>query len=297
MSTRSLSISAINIKMPVPHSAERYISLLRDVFQQRRSIRLGGDRVALLGSFRFDASPNLVFGEFYKYMDLDASGEWFNLESGQPAEEEDLEQIVIPDNLKPHFQFLPYVFFPRTHRLFYISKDGKETLSPAYAKKTLEGLFASELVTRQYGQIEVTVEPSFESLESILSMPQLKYLEIDVTPPNPGDDLDEEEQRLFEEQQVLFQQMSDQRASRYRVLLNTDHAQGLSPDLRTRRLATIAQSNGKVVGKGGPHGRTKTVSTTQHPLVERTTFDSELQVRTDALLDRASAIMARMLSR
>jgi hypothetical protein len=151
------------------------------------------------------------------------------------------------------------------------------------AAAVLSTIFRSADILTEFGKVDVVVEPSRETLETIFGMPRLRSLIIEVTPPNP-DDLEDYERELFED-------MSVQRAGSYRVAMQEADERGLAPGENAKRLASIAQSNGRVIGIGGKRGKTKTLSTASHPLVEKAAFDADAFSRRDFLLGTAQKIL------
>lgn len=286
---RQLQLGAINVTMPAPHSPERYIQLFLKAGELEKVVKLRGDWVGRLGTLRMEKDSDgqeIVRGEFYKYIELDSTRDWFNVLKGKPAEERELESISIPEHLKPHFQYVPFVFFSKGHRLIMITRDAQDVISVAQAVAILKVVFASAELVGAFGQIELVIEPSRDTLEKILSMPRLRTLEIVVTPPNP-DDFEEFEHDLFED-------MASQRASSYQLTLHEAEGQGLAPNERVRKLARVAQSNGKVSGISGSRGKTVRLSTTEHPLVEKTHYDPEVEIRSNVLLVKAKEIFQQL---
>lgn len=288
---RQLRFGAINITMPPPHRPERYVQLFQEAYKLEQTIKLQGDWVGLIGSLRLvddgDGYP-FFHGEFYKYINLDATRDWFNVRRGKPANDEELGAINIPDELKPHFQFLPFVFFPKRHRLVLVTKDRNDTLSSGQAAQILERLFSAKELLPTYGKLEIIVEPSRETLDRIFAMRRLRSLIIEISPPNP-DDFEELEHEVFEN-------MDEQQASSYKIELREADSRGLAPNKRTKQLAHVAQSNGKVVGVSGERGKIKTVSTKDHPLEERADYFPDLQLRTEVLLTTAQALLKRIFN-
>jgi len=288
---RQLKIGAINITLPPPHTPERYITLFQEARKLERKVKLRGDLIGLLGSVQVtkdeDGSP-VIHGEFFKYVDLDATRDWFNIRRGKPAAREELESINIPDELKPHFQFLPFVFFARRHRLVLVTKDKRDTLSPKQAATILQHTFEAPELLQSHGKADIVVEPSLELLDTIFKAQRLRSLIIEITPPNP-DDFEEFEKEIFEN-------MNEQRAGSYRIEMREADGLGLSPDARTKLLAKVAQSNGSVIGVSGQRGKTKTVSTKSHPLEEHALFLPNLQPRSEALLIAGAALLKRILN-
>lgn len=286
---RQLQFGAINITMPAPHSPDRYVQLFQKAVELEKVVKLKGDWVGRLGTLRVEQEGDggqVVRGEFYKYIELDSTRDWFNVLRGKPAEERELESIQIPEHLKPHFQYVPFVFYPKGHRLIMVTRDGQDVVSVAQAVAILQVIFSAPELLGAFGRMDLVIEPSRDTLEKILGMPRLRTLEIIVTPPNP-DDFEEFEHDLFEE-------MGNQRAGSYHIILNEAEDQGLAPNDRTRKLARVAQSNGKVSGVSGPRGKTVRLSTTEHPFVEKTHYDPDVEIRSNVLLAKAKEILQQL---
>ena len=286
---RQLQFGAINITMPAPHRPERYIELFHRAGELDRVVKLKGDWVGKLGTLRDDKDADgsaIIRGEFYKYIELDSTRDWFNVLKGKPADERELDQISIPEHLKPHFQYVPFVFFSKGHRLVMIIRDKEDVISAAQAVTVLRGIFASSELVAIFGKIDLVIEPSRDTLEKILGMPRLRTLEIVVTPPNP-DDFEEFERDLFDD-------MANQRASSYQLTLQEEEGEGLAPSDKVRKLARVAQSNGKVSGVGGSRGKTTRLSTTEHPLIEKAHYDPDVEIRANVLLVKAREILQQI---
>lgn len=279
---RTLVLSVINLTLPEPHGPKRYVEAMRKAYAQQRVVKIRGDFAGMIGSLRADENdPTILHGEFYKFMDLQAERGWFDLRERRPAEPDDLAAIQIPDHLRPHFQFLPFVFYGGCHRLVMVSRDGDDVITPKQAARVLQGAL------RAAGeQPKLTVEPQREVLDEILAMPRLRKLTLQIVPPNPDG--------LAEAERKLLQEMRNQNAQRLQIELDTRDADGLRPDERTQTLARIAQSNGKVVAKGGEHGQTHTVSTADHPLEDKVAYDPDTDLRQAVFLDRARALLVRL---
>ena len=287
---RKIVVSALNIVMPTPHSPERYIKLLREALVMKQPINLRNDFQGMLGSVRLEDDDNLVVGELYKYFNLRMDAQWFNMLEQKPAEASDLSAVSVPAHLKPHFKHFPYVFSPKHHRFFLISRDAKDSMTPGQAQKLLKGLFSLDKIVQEYGEMEVHVEPARETLERILSIPHLKRLYVEVTPPNPDD--------LHSAEQALFGDMDNQNAGRLTQTLVARDRQGLSPSQDTKTLAAIAQSNGHVEGSGeDADGKLVKVSTLDHPLLEQAAYNPATESRIEIFKTKAVEMLGRILQR
>lgn len=283
-------VSALNVVMPTPHGPERYVSLLREVMTMKQPVNLRNDFQGMLGSMRLEDDGNVVVGELYRYFNLRMDAQWFNMLEQKPAEEADLSKVSVPEHLKPHFKIFPYAFFPKHHRFFLISREAKDSMTPGQAQKLLKGLFSPERIFQTYGAMEVHVEPARENLESILSIPHLKRLHVEVTPPNPDD--------FHAAELALFGDMHDQNAGRLTQTWVARTPKGLSPSQATKSLAAIAQSNGHVEGKGEDvDGKLVQVSTLDHPLLEDVSYRPVTESRVEILKTKAAEMLGRILQR
>lgn len=286
MPSRQIHFGAINVVMPAPHSPERYVHLFERVAVTERIVKIRGDWVGRLGTIRIekDASGSqVVVGDFYKYIELDATRDWFNVLKGAPAEDGEIKSINIPQHLKPHFQFVPFLFFPQVHRLVMVTKDGSDAISAYQARTILNRAFSDPEIFDQFGKMELTVEPQRDALDKILNLPRLRSLDIVVTPPNPDD--------FAQYERELFSNMEQQHAGNYRIQMQEVDGKGLAPNNATRNLAKVAQSNGSVSGVGGERGKTVRLSTTDHPFEDRSTYNPETQTRSSVLIARAQSIL------
>lgn len=279
---RKFDVSALNVAMPKPHSPERYVELFRKAYRLREAVKIRGDYYGMFGALRI--GEDVVEGYFYKFFNLDVLQDWFNVNKSQQAEPQELAEIRVPDHLKPHHQSIRFFFYPKRHRLIFVAKDQKESLSPKMAKLLLERLFADQRLMQAFGEIEITIEPSREQLKKIFAIPKLKVLTIEVVPPNP-DDLEDAEREVME-------RMNAEQAQKMTLQLTSKHPKGLQPDAEHRALAHVAQSNGKVTARGtNQAGEIVNLSTQSHPLIAPVHYDPDLQTRDVALAEMAETLL------
>jgi hypothetical protein len=136
---RQFEAVAINVTMH-PHSANRYVELFETLARLRIPAAVREEYRATIGTARplhEDDPRRGLTGEIYKYFELDQTSRWCNVVKRQTADDQERSSIQIPEDLKPHFSFFYYVFFPRNHRLVYESKYGQSRLTPSAAEKML----------------------------------------------------------------------------------------------------------------------------------------------------------------
>lgn len=277
--TRTITVSCLNLAMHSPHSRKRYVELLSTAFSAKRMVRLGSVHGGMIGSLYGTASANAekeLTGELYRFLKLDPDEPWFNAQTKEAASPDDLEALSIPSHLLPHLQRIPFLFKPTTHRLYLVSKDRKDTMSPSTAKQLLDGVFQPLALEGLFPPVEITVEPAKDALDEILSLTSLEHLVIELVPPNPddGDDIEKSWKDRLKKQNVRKQT----------VQLDSERNQTIKPDAETVALARVAASNGKVTASGhDAAGVKQDMSTEDKPLRERVQHDPNVETLFDAL--------------
>lgn len=287
---RTITLAALNVVLRPPHRAERYTDLWRAAATARAPVPLRGDTAGLIGSahFRDTGTRNeRVEGDLYKFVSIDLQGKWLDLRTGRAADRQAVDQQVrIPANLRPNLRTLPYVFFPRLHRLVFVSHlDAKSAMSPGMARRLIEQCLNREDLVETFGKVEVTIEPDRETLSRIFALPRLRRLRIEVSPPNA----------LADVERRLFRTMEQQNADRLIQELESHHPDGLKPSQEVQQVAEVAQSNGVVSARGvNDSNRVVELSTADHPHQERVVYNPNVATASDTLNERAPDIAIRL---
>ena len=133
-----------------------------------------------------DATP--LCGEVLCYTKIDSNGNWLNLSNFEILDDDEKKrEIRLPKDLMPDTLAIQYVFYPKTHLLFFEVYHRRSKMSPQTMGKFLIGLFSSNSIQEQFGEVNVTVIPSHESLDQILRMPRITRLNISIRRPNADD--------------------------------------------------------------------------------------------------------------
>lgn len=169
---RKLEVCVLNIalarqqgKVPKP---EDYHQLMRAAFLAKRPAKLRGDRRGLLVQVDRDAEEGRIAGVVATFTDFDVDDSWIDTSSGKEASDDDLEQIQIPNRLRPHHRRYNFQFDLGAHKLAIETKSEPETgkdrlnLTPGTAASLFEALFHAESITEKFGPIGVTVLPHQE---------------------------------------------------------------------------------------------------------------------------------------
>lgn len=287
-----LKIFAVNVAMHAPHKAERYVELMKAVYKAKRVVASRGVNGLLVGELAaFDKNDwtKGMIGEIYRFVRIDPNDPWFNLENKEQADEDDLRNLSIPEHLKPQLVRFPFVFFPKGHRMYVVSHFQGQALGPATAEKFLSDIFSFPEIVKNW-EVEVSVEPDRDGVDSILQMHELHNLHIEIFRPN-ADDHDQEERELLE-------RMEEQGAKKLVIDLASGRTGELTPNKETKTLARIGASNGKVIGSGrDEHDAPKVLSTKDIPWVEPVFYDSRVQTMYEALRQGATDMHKKIMGR
>lgn len=269
---KTFYLGALNLTIH-PHHLMKYSDLIENVFKMNKKIQVRGDEYATLGScwpINRDNISEGLYGDIYKYVQLEPNDDWFNIKKETIATQDELNEIKIPDHLKPHFSKFAYIFFPKFHRLIVVQNNEKgKNMSIKTARHFFARLFEDDEIIENFGEVSVTVEQSREELAKMLSLYKINYLSITLTRPNPDDNdsLDEDVlRRLLDEQNVNKAEFNFKAVKGISIVPNTD----------TKKLARIAVSNGVVemIGKDSDD-IVINKSTEQFPLQSSFKYDTD----------------------
>lgn len=280
---QSYTLAALNVAMHRPHDPMRYRALFRAIFEMRRIVRLGAQHGGMLGRlYREDGPPGeaLMRGDLFSFLQWDPKEPWLNLRTGKAAEADDLAEVNLPENLRPAFKAIPFVFSPKSHKLVFVSKHGDVTMAPSTAARLLERLIEPLIFKGHFPKVHITPVQDRATLDRVFALPELKTLNITVTRPNPGDD---DPQTLV---RVFASQLEEQNATEIELNAKAARGQSLKPTEAVRAVAELAVSgNGRVLAKGkSSEGRTLKIDTADSPLLLVDSFNPATTTIYDRLL-------------
>ena len=282
---RTIQICGLNIAMHQPHDPESYMLLFRRAQSSQHRFKQGELHVLMLGSWSpatiEDSNAGLLSGYIYRFVRIDPREPWFNIETNQPATDQEMGEINIPERLMAHLQTIPFVFNSRSHRLWYIAKDKDSSLGPKNAEKFFESILTKTAAQNRMPPVEVTAIPAEDSLDAIFQMHQLTRLVIDLKRPNPDD--------AASISRVFLEQLATQNVQRQMTVMTASHGQSILPNEATKTLAEVAALNGDVRGEGRDAlGLPLTEATSERPL--------KRAERVNALVENALDVLKRVAS-
>lgn len=290
---RFIQISVLNIAMHTPHSPQQYVDLLNETFKRAETIKIGLLHIGMIGVLYPEDRENMLrglIGEIYRFVKLDTTEPWFNLETLEAATEDEVNKIRIPEHLLPHLSRIPFYFLPEQHELWFVKQDRKTNLSPAMAAKLLYGLFRPMVIEKRFPEIEVTPIPDSSILEKMLSNKSLEKIYIELNRPNTDGGGSEEAK--------WQSKLENQSAKCLKMELVAASETAIRPDEETRGLAKAAAKNGKVrIEARDADGLRVSQSTEEHPYVERAFVNPEIETVQDVLKRQALMRLADILMR
>lgn len=267
---RTIEIRQLNIAMHQPHSPQRYVELFQKAFKMKVIHERGRADGFMLGAV-YDADNAInkdeLTGDIYRFTNIDPDSPWFNTQTGKPAEEADTERIEIPGHLHPNLDVLPFVFQPKSHRLWYISKDRKASLGPKIAESFFQALFDAACNKHGFPPVEVTVVPDSGAIDDVLGIHRLTHLTMVFKRPN--DDADEVEKRIMD-------LMHKRKVNRIVEVMTSQDPDGIATDADMVDEAKAAANNGYVLSAGyDNNGLPAQESTIEKPALYTGTVDEE----------------------
>ncbi|MCB1443109.1 MAG: DUF4747 family protein [Methyloceanibacter sp.] len=251
----TLELYALNIAA-MPHPDGVYESLLKQA--ARKKVRARGADFAKI-TVPQSKSDGILVGRILVWTEIDRDGAWLDLASEQEVPPDQVDEIQIPDNVKPNYRCFVYGFDVANHRLYYEARNEKrEQLGPTVARRIFLNLLDGLSHSHEPIGVEVTLIPDEETLIRILRMRGLKRLHMRINRPN-ADDFDTVQRRVLND---LINNHAGRRDTEY------TRAKGearLTPTDDVKVIAEVAAENGFVEGEADADGETVKVSTREHP--------------------------------
>jgi hypothetical protein len=266
---KKLSVSALNVRI-INKEARDYAALFRAILRAKQSIAVRGTDHLILTAFGPAlGSQNIPFsGVLGKYTDIPEDADWLDTASLVAANEDRLEEIKIPSDLKPNFQSFFCVLFPDQHIFAFETYSESRSLSARAVEKWLRVVVKIPAIRRQFGEIEVDVIPDYQVVERILKSDFIRRIDIHIRRTNPDDyDADafaKAEERL-QRLNAVEEDISYIAASR----------QFLQLDDETKALARVGAENGTVNARIKENGTVQFVSTSEYPIEVQDTYEHD----------------------
>lgn len=289
-----IEIGALNITMQ-PHSPELYRKLFDQANKRRRPIRLNGDKRAILhggiGKVKSKQSKTgPVTGSIFRWTHIDMADDWYNMLTNEPATNEDLKGVNIPEYLRPNSSLFTYIFYPEGHKLFYEAKYPRHKLSPTIATKFFHELFKDDVLFNEFGRVDVTHVPAKETISEMMELTNKDSIVIEMTRPNPDN--------FSGRRSEIKDRYNKMNVARSTTEYRSKKGEDITPDDNLIAEANIAAENGSVaVSRLDEDGLRQTVSTKDHPMLEADYVESQPILRTTKIEEMCETMKAELDAR
>lgn len=277
-----LEVAAINVRIPSDKNRD-YVGLLSNVYALKRGVKISGS--TYLAVSQFDQKSSI--GVLSKYTEIDRDGDWFDIEDFEIATPEKLEEVVIPQNLRPNHSAFYFKLDADLHVITFETYSESKSISSLSVEKFFRTIFSDDIILSEFGRVEADSIKSFNAVENILSNSNLRELTVIIRRPNTdelaGDFAAEIEKLMEEENSEEFEQS-----------IKSKDIDGLRPSKRTQALAKVAAENGEVTAKSIDNGIVVPLTTRENPERIRTTFMSD-QESARAIFLRLASEMAEKI--
>ncbi len=265
-----IEVAAVNLRIPDSHDRD-YTALICELANLQRGVKVYGHSFVAIRLFLPEENH---LGLIAKYTEIDIDGDWFDLEDFDAAKPEKLDEINIPDGLKPNLAQFYFQLFPDDHIIVVSSYAESKSLSTRSVERYFKEALSWPEITEKFGRVEIDIVKNYRAVDELLSLPDLKEVKIVVRRPNT-DDLDEDLASVIEER------LKENNGDQYEETIKSNDSDNLTPSARTHALGKVAAENGEVHTKSLVNGVMTHNQSASTPLIERTTYDpsdSELNV-------------------
>jgi len=258
---KTIILGALNIVVS-PHPEGVYADMIQAMRGKR--IHARGPEWATIGTMISAEKrnlPHLWYGKIYFYTEIELGGAWLDLKARDVASAEAVEEINIPDNLRPNMKSMRYIFDTKKHTFYFEAKNEAGERFPAGKVKAIIEKLA-KTISDKFPEVRVTVIPHHDAIEKVLNIPRMTRIFIKLERPNPDD--------IGTATRKLLKELEDQGASRQEIsLTKSKSADSLELNEENTEIAEVAAQNGYVRSEGTDlDGKKMAAQTTDYPREE-----------------------------
>lgn len=274
---RKVKISAgvLNIRLH-PHTAARYAEFMNDIYRLRYPVKLRGDRHGMISLLnRAEAGENVLSGVITTFLDIDLDGAWFNTDDLKEATDEEISQVVIPENLHPNSAQFYFQFDTANHKIYFQTYAAGKLLSEKSALSLFQGLADDLTISQKYGDVKITVVQSKEGLARIFALPIIKEITITILKPNADIFADD-----FEAQ--IEAHLATAQSKKLTISYEADPGSSIVPTDEIKAISAVALENGNVKVNGRDDSGAVKRSTDDHPRQYQDKYDPDAMTESQA---------------
>lgn len=281
---KTLKISCMNIRVHTRHHKEEYMELWKLVMKLKiKNIR--GNVALMFGSSRkLDKNENSpYFGYVYRFLDIDPSEPWFDIEKNEEASEEDVAQVNIPAKLKPNLSEIPYIFDPKTHKLYFLTGGTYPGVGPSSMGDLFDTIKNHPAILKRFGEIDSTIVTDKKMLDELLGWPEIRKIYVKLERPNPTEEEDDE---------TFYERLQRRRLkSEEHIYTKQSGAESIIADDEMTSLFRAAADNGIYRQSGTDKtGVFREASSRDIPMIEVYKYDPDSMLLYEAFADAVHQI-------
>lgn len=210
-----------------------------------------------------------MLGSLARFTKIDKNLDWFNSETLDAVDADNVKKISIPDGVHPNYVPIFFAFFEAQHMFVFETQGKGVSISPSMVIKYFQEILRSNFIINKYGSVDVNIVSDKNKLDEIIESKFIRKLTIKIMKPNPD--------VLRRQRERAMNRLNGNNAAIFEQVLIPHHGSVITPDEETRDLAAVALTDGEVVATiGGADGqRVQTVSTSDKPLVYPHVYESD----------------------
>lgn len=278
---RRLDVGILNVKVDsdIPAKYERLFELVSAI----EHVKVRGAEFGTIGYLRKKEEHFLV-GEVYLFLNIDPREPWYDAQKKVPVEPDAIgKETLIFGRLKPHLKKRTCAFDFRNHSFYFDSKG----FSPNTAKKFFDSLCLQADICQLIGDVDIRVHATKQSIDAILDMKNMVYLEIFLTKLNP--------EGLTEAQRELHQELIDEGVISRREITKSTKEIRIKPQARTKNLIYLSRTNGYTHATEYIDNKLVAKRTEDHPEIISENYFVKTETPVDALLRVAENVYQNMM--
>ena len=224
-----------------PHPNDIYHDLFRYAGEERKGFRYFGERYATISPVS-QLEDDVFSGRLATWIEPDRTAKTIDVSS--------LEQrlfdesgVVIPRGIGLNSRVFNFALNTKNHLLVLeLENDEKQSISPAQGQRALQNILRG-VKHPDIEEVSVFVRSKRDAVSRILSLPEIRKIEIDLFRPNPGDYSDDEEE--------ILKELEEENAKRRKTeIVRAPKRETLKLNTRHLAMANVAKDNGHVTVNG-----------------------------------------------
>lgn len=276
---RTIKVSGINIRVHSKHAPSEYVDLWK-TFTRSRKPKTRGVSALMIGTQRHidkNDSSSPIFGYLYRFVNIDPTDPWFDIEKHEIADDADVAQVKIPAQLKPNLEEIPYLLDVKRHRFYFKSGGTGPAVSPLTALALIEHLSLYSPVTTRFGEVDATIITEKGTLKQLLAWPVLKQISVVLKRPNPNEFDDDTD--FYERLERRGLKLEEHK------FVKAPEAESITPDDEMIAMFNRALEDGTYTQRGvDEEGVLRTASAADYPMQESVVFDPDFELESDTFI-------------